>query len=176
MYTITELYVVTYHHCIQALQLHLLLSLQLHYGDEAYMIGLQILYWLTQQFLYFLSQRKLGATPALPAFNMLLQHTQTKTLDGFLGCLLVSWLEQVKPAENTSSGGASTSTKSAKVSGGVCVTNTNWNMSVKKHWEAANIMLLNKMLEAKDPPSANAPLPKFAGDKDACLSWLIKGK
>ena len=47
-------------------------------------------------------------------------------------------------------------------------------MSIKKHWEAANIMSLNKMLEAKDP-NATAPLPKFR-DKEACLSWLIKGK
>ena len=49
-------FAVTYCHCVQALQLHLLLSLHLHYGDEVYIIGLQILYWLTQQFLYFLSQ------------------------------------------------------------------------------------------------------------------------
>ena len=69
------------------------------------MIGLQILYWLTQQFLYFLSQQKLGATLTLPAFDMLLQHTQMKTLDGFLDRLPVSWLEQVKPVENTSLGG-----------------------------------------------------------------------
>ena len=138
------------------------------------MIGLQILYWLTQQFLYFLSQQKLGATPILPAFDMLLQHTPTKTLDGLLGHLLVSWLEQVKPAENMASGGTSTSTKSTKVSSRTRVTNMNWYVSIKKHWEVANIMSLNKMLEAKDP-NATAPLPKF-GDKEACLSWLIMGK
>ena len=49
-------FAVTYHHCVQVLQSHLQLSLHLHYGEEAYMIGLRILYWLTQQFLYFLSQ------------------------------------------------------------------------------------------------------------------------
>ena len=85
---------------------------------------------------------------------------KTKTLDGFLGCLLASWLEQVKPVENTSLGGTSTSTKSTKVSGRVRVTNTNWNMSIKKHWEAVNILSLNKMLEAKDP-SANALCPSL---------------
>ena len=84
-------FAVTYRHCIQALQSHLQLSLCLHYREKAYMIGLQILYWLTQQFLYFLSQCKLRGTPTLPAFNMLLQHTQTKTLDGFLRCLPVGW-------------------------------------------------------------------------------------
>ena len=65
-------FAVTYHHCVQALQSNLQLSLHLYYGEEAYMIGLRILYWLTQQFLYFLSQQKLRATPTLPAFDMLL--------------------------------------------------------------------------------------------------------
>ena len=37
---------------IQALQSHLQLSLHLHYGKEAYMISLHIMYWLMQQFLY----------------------------------------------------------------------------------------------------------------------------
>ena len=140
------------------------------------MIGLRILYWLTQQFLYFLSQHKLGATPTLPPFNMLLQqHTQMKMLDGFLGCLLASWLEQVKPVENMSLEGTSTSsTKSTNTSKGSRVTNTNWNVSIKKHWEVANIVSLNKILEAKDL-NATAPLPKFR-DKEACLSWLIKGR
>ena len=167
-------FAVTYHHCIQALQLHLQLSLHLHYREEAYMIGLHIMYWLTQQFLYFLSQQKLGATPTLPPFDMLLQHTQTKTLDGFLGCLLASWLEQVKPADQKSLGRTSSSNKSSIISKRSRVTNTNWNMSIKKHWEAANIISLNKMLEAKDP-NATAPLPKFR-DMEACLSWLIKGR
>ena len=97
-------FAITYRHCIQALQSHLQLRLHLHYGDKAYMIGLCIMYWLTQQFLYYLLQHKLGHAPALPSFDMLLQHTQTKTLDGFLGHLPVSWLEQVKPTNQKSSG------------------------------------------------------------------------
>ena len=106
-------FTVTYCHCVQALQSHLqLVSLHLHYGEEASMIGLHIMYWLTQQFLYYLLQRKLGSTPALPPFDMLLQHMQTKTLDGILGCLPVSWSEQVKPTNQKSSGGTSTSNKS----------------------------------------------------------------
>ena len=168
-------FAITYCHCIQALQSHLQLSLHLRYGEEAYMIGLCIMYWLMQQFLYYLSQRKLGHAPTLPPFDMLLQHTQTKTLDGFLGHLLASWLEQVKPTDQKSSGpsgGANTSNR-ANIGKGTCITNTNWNASIKKCWEAANIMSLNKMLEAKDP-NATAPLPKL-GDKEACLSWLIKG-
>ena len=83
-------FAVTYCHCVQALQSHLQLSLHLHYGEEAYMIRLRIMYWLTQQFLYYLSQCKLGGTPALPPFDMLLQHMQMKTLDGFLGHLPAS--------------------------------------------------------------------------------------
>ena len=35
-------FAVTYHHCMQALQSHLLLSLCLHYGNEAYMVGLRM--------------------------------------------------------------------------------------------------------------------------------------
>ena len=85
-----------------------------------------------------------------------------------------SWLEQVNPAEQKSLGGTSSSTKSTNVSKGSRMTNTNWNMSIKKCWEAANIVSLNKTLEAKDL-NATVPLPKF-GDTEACLSWLIKGR
>ena len=82
------------------------------------MITLQIMYWLIQQSLYFLSQWKFGANPQLPAFKMLLQHTQMNTLDGFLGHLPASWVEQVKPMENPLTGGMSskgTKTKGANV-------------------------------------------------------------
>ena len=57
----TSPYAVAYHHCIRELQSHLLLGLKLHYGDAGgacYYMALRILYWLMQQFLYFLSQRK----------------------------------------------------------------------------------------------------------------------
>ena len=109
MHDENSLFTVTYQHCVQALQSHLLLSIHLHYGEDFYMIALQIMYWLTQQFLYFLSQHKFGATPQLPAFEALLQHTQMKTLDGFLGCLHASWMEQVKPTEKLLPGGMSPS-------------------------------------------------------------------
>ena len=42
---------------------HFDLSLAVHYGEaggEAYLMALRILYWLTQQFLYFLTKRKFG--------------------------------------------------------------------------------------------------------------------
>ena len=168
-----NVFAITYCHCIQALQLHLQLSLYLHYGEEAYMIGLRIMYWLMQQFLYYLSQCKLGHTPALPPFDMLLQHTQMKMLDGFLGCLLASWLERVKPTDQKSSGGRGNTSNKGNAAKGSCITNTNWNASIKKCWEASNIVSPNKMLEAKDP-NTTAPLPKL-GDKEACLSWMIEG-
>ena len=53
--------ILAYHHSVSELQSHLLLGLKLHYGDSSgasYIIGLWILYWLMQQFLYFLSQGK----------------------------------------------------------------------------------------------------------------------
>ena len=59
------------------------------------------MYWLTQQFLYFLTERKFGRNPSLPAFSTLLQHLHTKTLDGFMGHLLASWMEQVTPSAMT---------------------------------------------------------------------------
>ena len=95
----TNPFAVAYHNCIRKLQSHLLLGLRLHYGDEGgacYHMALRILYWLTQQFLYFLSQRKFSRDPPLPDFDRLLRHTHTKTLDGFLGKLPVSWIEQVR--------------------------------------------------------------------------------
>ena len=56
-------FAVEYRKCIQQLRPHFNLSLVVHYGEtggEAYMMALCILYWLTQQFLYFLSERKFG--------------------------------------------------------------------------------------------------------------------
>ena len=51
-------FAIEYHQCIQQLRPHFDLSLVVHYGEtggEAYMMALRILYWLTQQFLYYLS-------------------------------------------------------------------------------------------------------------------------
>ena len=64
-------------------------------------MALCILYWLTQQFLYFLTERKFSQNPLLPAFSTLLQHLHMKMLDGLLGCLLASWMEQVTPSATT---------------------------------------------------------------------------
>ena len=79
----TAPFAVEYQQCVQQLRPHFNLSLVVHYGDvrgEAYLMALRILYWPTQQFLYFLTKRKFGQNPSLPAFSTLLQHLHTKTL------------------------------------------------------------------------------------------------
>ena len=56
-------FMVEYRQCVQQLRPHFDLSLAVHYGEaggEAYLMALRILYWLTQQFLYFLTERKFG--------------------------------------------------------------------------------------------------------------------
>ena len=61
-------------------------------------MGLCILYWMMQQFLYYLVlERKFGQDLPPPNFSRLLCHVHTKILDGFLEHLLASWLEQVHP-------------------------------------------------------------------------------
>ena len=133
-------------------------------------MGLRILYWLTQQFLYYLSQCKFGRDPPLPNFNGLMHHTHTKTLDSFVGKLPTSWMEKVKPTTS----GASNWSKKGKdkdAEANVLVTNTNWNPSLKKRWEASGFTVLHNMLKKKPD---NVDLPKM-GDKTACLSWIIKG-
>ena len=97
----TAPFAVEYQQCVQQLRPHFNLSLAVHYGEaggEAYLMALCILYWLTQQFLYFLTKRKFSRNPSLPTFSTLLQHLHMKLLDGFLGCLLASWMEQVAPS------------------------------------------------------------------------------
>ena len=57
----TALFAVEYQQCVLQLRPHFNLSLVVHYGEtggEAYLMALCILYWLTQQFLYFLTERK----------------------------------------------------------------------------------------------------------------------
>lgn len=168
-------YAVAYRQCVQALQSHLLLSLRLQYGDAgggAYHLSLRILYWLTQQFLYYLSQRKLGRDPPLPDFDALLRHAHTKTLDGFLGQLPASWMEQVTPTETPTT---SKKKEAAKTSGSSAkANNTNWNVSIKKRWEAAHLQSIKELLGNKQE-GTDAPIPKF-GDSEACLSWLIRGR
>ena len=97
-------FTVTYQQCVQDLRAHFELSLRVHYGElggGAYHVGLRILYWMTQQFLHYLSEHKFGRDPPLPDFPALLRHVHTKTLDGFLGCLPASWLEKVHPGAQT---------------------------------------------------------------------------
>ena len=58
----------------------------------------QILYWLTQQFLYFLLQRKFNRDPPLPDFPGLLRHLETNMLVGFLGILYIPPLSSLLPS------------------------------------------------------------------------------
>ena len=62
-------------------------------------MALHIIYWMTQKFLYYLSERKFGRQPSLLDFPGLLKHVHTKMLDGFLGQLPALWLEQVHPQD-----------------------------------------------------------------------------
>ena len=108
-------FAIAYPQCVQDLRTHFELSLHVHYGElgcGAYQVGLHILYWMTQHFLYYLSERKFGWDPPLLDFSGLLHHVHTKTLDSFcLGHLPVSWLEQVHPEAHTqASQGTPTST------------------------------------------------------------------
>ena len=78
-------FMVEYRQCDQQLRPHFDLSLAMHYGEaggEVYLMALHILYWLTQQFLYFLTERKFGQNPSLPAFSTLLQHLHMSLMDG----------------------------------------------------------------------------------------------
>jgi hypothetical protein len=178
----TAPFAVAYRQCIQSLQPHLMLSLKLHYGaigGGAYHMALRILYWLSQQFLYFLSQRKFNRDPPLPDFPGLLRHLETKTLDGFLGHLPATWLEHIQPTAagpaGTTKAAAKATAKSDKVRGAhTPVTNTNYNAAIKKRWEAGAFASIKAMLDAHTADTAVA-LPKFGSD-DACLSWLLKGR
>ena len=72
-------FAVAYWQCVQNLWAHFELSLHVHYGElgeGAYHIGLHILYWMTQQFLYYLSECKFGQDLPLPDFAGLLQGVQ----------------------------------------------------------------------------------------------------
>jgi hypothetical protein len=142
-------------------------------------MALRILYWMTQQYLYFLSERKFNRDPAIPDFQALVRHVHTKTLDGFLGQLPATWLEHIQPtttATPPTGKAASTATgKSEKARGAHNpVTNTNYNSALKKRWEAGACTTIKTMLDAHNADS-EVKLPKF-GNNDACLSWLLKGR
>ena len=52
-------FTVAYQQCVQDLCIHFKLSLHMLYGKlggGTYQVGLRILYWMTQQFLYYLSE------------------------------------------------------------------------------------------------------------------------
>ena len=56
-------FTIAYQQCVQDLWAHFELSLHVHYGNlgrGAYHVALCILYWMMQQFLYYLSEHKFG--------------------------------------------------------------------------------------------------------------------
>ena len=112
------------------------------------MLALRILYWLTQQFLYFLSKRKFGGNPLLPAFSALLQHLHTKMLDDFLGWLLASWLEQVAPSIATPMVPTSQGSQASQANhdAGNLVTKTNYQIALKKCWQALGHATIDQLL------------------------------
>ena len=176
----TAPFAVKYWQCVQQLRPHFDLSLVVHYGEaqgDAYLMALCILYWLTQQFLYFLTKRKFGRNPLLPAFSTLLQHLHTKMLDGFLGHLLASWMEQVapsamRPMTSASQGGSQTNRLSQNA--GTMVTNTNYQSSLRKRWQASRHSSIAQLLQAYT--GEGTPTVPMMGDQTACLSWLLRGR
>ena len=171
-------FTVEYRQCVQQLRPHFDLSLVVHYseaGGEVYLMALCILYWLTQQFLYFLTERKFGQNPLLPAFSILLQHLHMKTLDGFLGHLPASWMEQVGPSattpEWTLAGQASgTSWRSHD---GTMVLNTNYHPSLRKRWQASGHSSIAQLLQAYT--GEGTLMVPMMGEQPVCLSWHLRG-
>ena len=101
--------------------------------------------------MYFLTERKFGRNPSLLAFSTLLQHLHTKTLDGFLGRLPASWMEQVTPSATTALAPVSQGRGGGWVNsdtGGAMVMNTNYQVSFQEHWQAAGHTSIAQLLQA----------------------------
>ena len=140
---------------MQDLHSHFDLSLWVHYGElggGAYQLGLHILYWMMQQFLYYLLERKFGQDLPLPDFLGLLHHVHTKTLDSFPGHLPASWMEQVHPKAHVLTNQDTTTLSWEPCT--ICnqgspelVMNTNYMNSVKKHWLASGLSNLQTMFQ-----------------------------
>jgi hypothetical protein len=54
------------------------------------------------------------------------------------------------------------------------VTNTNYQVSFRKRWQAAGHTSIAQLLQAYTGEGA-APVPKM-GDQTVCLSWLLRGR
>ena len=172
-------FAMAYHQCIQQLRPHFDLSLMVHYGEvsgKAYQIALRILFWLTQQFLYYLSERKFRRAPPIPDFPGLLHHLHTKTLDGFIGRLPTSWLEQVSPRATPQSTSGVAPTQASRGGRGSMnpATNTNYVTSIKRCWLASGHATIAQLLQAYTG-EGEPPVP-MVGDQAACLSWILKGR
>ena len=138
-------------------------------------MALCILYWLTQQFLYYLSERKFGRHSSLPDFSALLQHLHTKTLDGFLGWLLASWLEQVHPQAMTLAAPAAWEDQASRSNHDAADPgmNTNYITLIKKRWQASGHATITQLFQAHT--SKGAPPVPMVRNQSVCLSWILKG-
>ena len=134
-----------------------------------------ILFWLTQQFLYYLSERKFGRAPPILDFPGLLRHLHTKTLDGFLGCLPALWLEQASPRVMPwlMSGAAPTQASRWGQGSTSPATNTNYVASIKRCWLASGHATIAQLLQAYTR-EGEPPVPTVR-DQAVCLSWILKG-
>ena len=96
-------------------------------------------------------------------------------LDGFLGHLPASWMEQVTPSAMTpmapTSQGSHTNQRNRNV--GTMVTNTNYQASLRKCWQASGHLSITQLLQAYT--SEGTPTVPMMGDQPVCLSWILWG-
>ena len=101
----------------------------------------------------------------------------TKMLDGFLGFLLTSWLEQVHPEAHVLTNQDTMTmnwephtTHNQRFPEPVM--NMNYVNLVKKHWLASGLLNLQTMFQAHS--GGVLPVPKM-GEQEPCLSGSSKG-
>ena len=164
-------FAVEYHQCVQQLRPHFDLSLAVHYGKK---MALCILYWLTQQFLYYLSERKSRRHPSLPDKSPLLKHLHTKMLDGFLGQLPASWSRSTPKLCIALAALVAHGDWASRSSPADSVTNTNYVTLIKKCWQASGHATIAQLLQVHT--SEEAPPVPMVRNQSACLSWILKGQ
>ncbi len=168
MLGVTHPFSVAYRACLVNLPSLMLNTLTSHYGQrDALLLGVRIMYWITQHFLYYLSELKLGrAGVQLPDFAGLERSVNVKTVENFVPQLPTGWVEY----QSGSRSGASTGTNTPK---GERVTNIHYVDSIKKRWKESGHSTMAEMIRAK-PADSTVPIPKI-GNEDACLSYHVKG-
>lgn len=135
-----------------------------HYGNDALSICLRILYWLTQQWLQYLRNLKLGLAAPIPDFDALLGHIRVRNVESHIGKLPANWTEHAPRATRTEGGATRTNTR---------VNNPKYDATIRKRWNESGLDGIKKM-ERNKPADNTTPIPKFGTD-EACLSYLLKG-